>query len=722
MKLKNKGAEERRPHGHEKPWVTGFLLHQLIRYIQKNFPKKKQALNFSEILNTSNGFETIRDAESFLTDPNHWLPQEVLNKLLKKCEEISGDPEVAYHAALNHFQSMEGKKFSALERIAELMGDIRLTFICSPLWASAYATQFLKLQPFHIQDAPNSIGLIAQFQSQVKPRWSNHLLLKGNCEGFGKLYDFIETVECHEEFTQVRLEELILDYENYEIKTQGNTKIIFEKKSKKPVIEAQAIPLEPKPVPSLKETEDFPQDLMILPSLNGWLRPLSPQESKNPEIKEGILAYQIKSDGTLQRDGLHLKLKKGQIFGAPYSRFTFHWKKHPSSHDAPREVSLKKVSQFLFDHLKDMRSYQKKMLRMVMENNQLSTQNRTLKNEITQSTRFMGFIGKSRSMRKVYSLIQAVAHTDATVLITGETGTGKELVARALHDLGPRAQHRFLGLSCNALSENLMESELFGHERGAFTGAVTRRKGKFELAQGGTLFLDEIGDISPALQVKLLRVLQERSFQRVGGSEDIHMDVRIIAATNQDLDALIKQGKFRKDLFYRLHLIPIHLPPLRDREGDILLLVEHFIQKTKLKHKHHIERITPDALQCLSAYSWPGNVRELEYAIERSVILSGEYTALSKDLLPEEFTRQDSQNDTALGDLINQLEWNHISQYINKKGTMESAVNLFEWRIVQQAIEGHKGNKSQAARALNRTYRWLRKLEQKQEKDGNLPL
>jgi len=357
-----------------------------------------------------------------------------------------------------------------------------------------------------------------------------------------------------------------------------------------------------------------------------------------------------------------------------------------------------------------------------MENNQLSTQNRDLKNEITQSTRFMGFIGKSRPMREVYSLIQAVAHTDATVLITGETGTGKELVAKALHDLGPRAQHRFLGLSCSALSENLMESELFGHERGAFTGAVTRRKGRFELAQGGTLFLDEIGEISPALQIKLLRVLQERSFQRVGGSEDIRIDVRIIAATNQDLDALIKQGKFRKDLFYRLHLIPIHLPPLRDRTGDILLLVEHFIQKTKIKHKHHIQRITPEALQCLTAYSWPGNVRELEYAIERSVILSGEHTALSKDLLPREFTQKFSQNDTALGDLINQLEWNHISQYINQKGTMESAINLFEWRIVQQAIEGHKGNKSQAARALNRTYRWLRKLEQKQEQEGNLPL
>jgi len=722
MKLKNKETEERKPPGHEKPWVTGFLLHQLIRYIQKNFPKKKRALNFKEILNTTKGFEAIRDAESFLTDPNHWLPQEVLNNLLKKCEEISGDPEVAYHAALNHFQSMEGQKVSALERIAELMGDIRLTFICSPLWASVYATQFLKLQPFPIQDVPNSIGLLAQFQSQVKPRWSNHLLLRGNCEGFGKLYDFIEGVDCHEEFIQVRLEELILDYENYELKTRGNTKIIFEKHSKQPVIEAQQILLKPKPVPSLKETEDFPQELMILPSLNGWLKPLASQAPGNPDIKEGQLAYQIKNDGILRRNGLDLKLKKGQIFNAPYSRFTFHWKKSPSANDTPREVSLKKVSQFLFDHLKDMRTYQKKMLGMVMENNQLSTENRDLKNEITQSTRFMGLIGKSRPMQEVYSLIQAVAHTDATVLITGETGTGKELVAQALHDLGPRAQHRFLGLNCSALTETLLESELFGHERGAFTGAVSRKKGKFELAHGGTLFLDEIGEISPSLQVKLLRVLQERSFQRVGGSEDIRMDIRIIAATNQDLDALVKQGKFRKDLFYRLHLIPIQLPPLRDREGDILLLVEHFIHKTKLKYQHHIQRITPDALQCLCAHSWPGNVRELENVIERSIILSGEHTALSEELLPREYTQKFSKDKTALGDLIDQLEWNHISQFINKQGTMESLLNRFEWRIVQQAIAGHKGNKSQAARALNRSYRWLRKLEQKQEQDENLPL
>jgi transcriptional regulator with PAS, ATPase and Fis domain len=239
------------------------------------------------------------------------------------------------------------------------------------------------------------------------------------------------------------------------------------------------------------------------------------------------------------------------------------------------------------------------------------------------------------------------------------------------------------------------------------------------LAHKGTLFLDEIGDIPPAVQVRLLRVLQERSFHRVGGNDEIHVDVRIIAATNEDLESLVKERRFRRDLFYRLNVIPLRLPPLRERQEDIPLLVEHFIQKTRIRHPHPIQEITPEALEYLMAHGWPGNIRELENVIERAVALAGDRTQLTPELLPRELTKGGPQGATALGGLFDQLEWQQISQFMGEEGTIDSLMNHFEWRIVQQAIQGHGGNKSRAARALKRSYRWLRKLEKRIEQEGH---
>lgn len=262
------------------------------------------------------------------------------------------------------------------------------------------------------------------------------------------------------------------------------------------------------------------------------------------------------------------------------------------------------------------------VLKRALQSRALETENRSLREQLDARYGMEHIIGQSPVMQEVFDTIRQVAPSRATVLIQGESGTGKELVAHALHQLSPRSKGPFIAVHCAALSATLLESELFGHEKGAFTGATERRRGRFELADGGTLFLDEIGEIDAALQVKILRVLEERRFERVGGQETIDVDVRLVVATNRDLKQMVADGKFREDLFYRLDVVAVRLPPLRERTGDLPLLVQHFIATLARENEKKLEGITPDALQALSAYGWPGNVRELRNMIERMVVLS----------------------------------------------------------------------------------------------------
>jgi len=268
-----------------------------------------------------------------------------------------------------------------------------------------------------------------------------------------------------------------------------------------------------------------------------------------------------------------------------------------------------------------------------IENSSLKAEVNRLRQELQERYRFKNIIGESGAMQEVFKSIKKVTDSNVTVLLQGESGTGKELIARAIHFESEKRKNKpFIPVNCSALPESLLESELFGHEKGSFTGASGRRIGKFEQADGGTIFLDEIGEMSPSTQVKILRVLQEREFERVGGNELIHVNVRIISATNKNLEEAIKKGEFREDLYYRLSVFPIVIPPLRERKEDISLLAQYFIEKYATREEKDVRELSPDALELLMAYHWPGNVRELENAVERAVILASCDQILPKDL------------------------------------------------------------------------------------------
>jgi Nif-specific regulatory protein len=323
----------------------------------------------------------------------------------------------------------------------------------------------------------------------------------------------------------------------------------------------------------------------------------------------------------------------------------------------------------------------------------LREENLYLREEMGQVVRFETLVGESPSMQGVYALVERVLNTTATVLITGESGTGKELIARVIHHKGPRAHGPFIAVNCSAIPETLLEAELFGYEKGAFTGAAKRKPGRFELAAGGTLFLDEIVDMSPALQAKLLRVLQEKQFERVGGTETIATDARIIAATNRELEAMVKAGEFREDLFYRLNVYPIPLPPLRDRKKDILPLALHFVQKSSGELRKDVVKLSKEAKELLTDYHWPGNIRELENVVERAVILS-RGTVVTAQELPLAL-REGPRGQPLSGEVF-------------KLPPGGVALAELEKAVILQALERANYNKSRASKLLGLSRAQLR--------------
>ncbi|SDO72079.1 sigma-54-dependent transcriptional regulator [Desulforhopalus singaporensis] len=311
----------------------------------------------------------------------------------------------------------------------------------------------------------------------------------------------------------------------------------------------------------------------------------------------------------------------------------------------------------------------------------LAKENESLKNRLDEQFSFGSIIGKSIAMQKMFTTLSMVAPTDATVLITGESGTGKELVANALHQNSLRKDKPFIKLNCAALNENLLESELFGHEQGAFTGAATRREGRFELADGGTLFLDEIGDMSLQTQAKILRVLQEKEFERLGGTETVAVDVRLLAATHKDLSKMIGENTFRQDLYFRLSVVPVKLPALRERNTDIPDLASHFLKKFSEKNRKDIKGFHPEVLNLLMQYSWPGNIRELENTIERAVILC----------MGEQISAHD---------LPTHLLSEEVQEIKHSKQTEGFTLRDMEREVIRSTLEKTGNNKSRTAKLL----------------------
>ena len=314
-----------------------------------------------------------------------------------------------------------------------------------------------------------------------------------------------------------------------------------------------------------------------------------------------------------------------------------------------------------------------------------------LRSELENCKGFAHLVGGSASLSKTLKQASAAAATSATVLVLGENGTGKEMLARAIHEESPRASGPFVGVSCAALPETLIESELFGHEKGAFTGATAARKGRFELADTGTLFLDEISELTPAVQVKLLRVLQERSFERLGGTKTITVDIRLIAASNRDLEQDVEAGRFRRDLFYRLNVVPLTIPPLRERHEDVPLLAAHFAAKAADKHGRAPVELDPSLLEALQEYEWPGNVRELENLIERLIVLTPG-SKIGVEFLPEKMLR--TLPDTSVSD----------------ETTLDGAVTALKRRMIVQALNTEGGNRMAAARRLGISRSYLHRL------------
>jgi two-component system response regulator PilR (NtrC family) len=371
--------------------------------------------------------------------------------------------------------------------------------------------------------------------------------------------------------------------------------------------------------------------------------------------------------------------------------------------NASADSAIQALKMGAFDYILKTENYLEELrivVRHALENRRLREENTYLRREFKKVHGLGNLIGKSPAMQELFKMIEVVSGTNSTVLITGESGTGKELVAKAIHLSSPRADDAFISINCGAFAETLLESELFGYMKGAFTGAAANKKGLFEVADKGTIFLDEVGEMSQGMQVKLLRALQERTIRRVGGTEEIPVDVRIIAATNRDLAGMVAENQFREDLYYRVSVIPLEIPPLRRRRDDIPLLANHFLSRLNATMKRDIERISEEALRRLEAYDWPGNVRELENAMERAFILE-----TSRELTEAFLPNGSSPAAAGLLKLASDLPAEGID--------LEAYVESIHRGFLEEALRRSNGVQLKAAQMLRMTYRSFRHYLQK---------
>ncbi len=712
------------------PWITCLQSGILIRHLEARYPEQVSKVDLQRVMGAAESFQEIQDAHAFLTDTTNWIPHSVFRELIKSCELATGLKDFTYQAALAYYETVKTQSPTLIETIAILLNDVESMFRSVGDWASAY-TNYLQLQSFVCPDEAQTAHILSHYLPPVDPGLGNMNLVHGNIEGIAKLDPTVETVTCEEIYSQMRLETLVNEFGDAYIISSKNDRITVARRSTGDgVIVGRAITLVPKlvpvkddptPVPPPTDEQRIaridPQNRLAVWTVGGTTDP----KDRVPNPESLCTAVRIERGGTLSAGSLSTTIKTGAIYNAPYTHHLLRWKnRSPLADDAmatgspPQLLTDRRAfAHRLFAHLRNLQATHRHTLTMFLRNVELAQENVQLREELAASQEAGGIIGKSQAIRDLVTLIQTIAPSDTTVLITGETGTGKELAARLIHQLSRRKDRRFVAVNCGALPETLLESELFGHEKGSFTGAIAQKKGKFELAEGGTLFLDEIGDISPAVQVKLLRVIQEREFQRVGGTSDLKANVRLIAATNRDLIAMMEQKQFRQDLFYRLNVIQLYVPALRERPEDIAELARHFAERFAEKIGKSIAGLSPDALQFCLSYKWPGNIRELENVLERAVTLVPEGKKwITPDLLPKILrATTEAASSVDIAELIDHIEWGALLRTLEKSGSLTELLNHVEWTITRRAVAEYGGNKSRAAKVLGRTYRWLRKLE-----------
>jgi len=734
-------------------WATTFLTHQLLHYLETVSPAAFRAIDFDELLTGIEGFEPPDDPLAFLRDPHHWLPEPLLRRTLVAVEEASRNKEVAYEAALHYFSRGRSASPSLLELVALAFADVGGMVAHSHLWAGAYTT-YLRLQALvprplasqaPTEDNERHIWLLSRIDSGVPKILSAHHFLRGNYEGFTRLYGWVETVACEADFLQLSLEEIAAEFAGASVRWDGERARVCDAAGAV-VAEGRAVALEEARIvldPAAPAGDEASAIAPLQENTASLLRPAgrtahavpSLSSAASPSITSGAQAVEITNGGTLMSRGTGEALRhhfhEGEIYGAPYSCYRFRWRERPRAVEAATGTVRQQFSFMILQALQQVQAVRRELLSATIGRQQLAVENLKLRRRLDQPAGHPTILGGSPAIREVCRMVDLLAETDTTALIMGETGTGKELVAQAIHRQSARASGPFLAVNCGALTESLLESELFGHEKGAFTGAINRRRGAFEVAHGGTLFLDEIGEIPPSMQVKLLRVLQEREFHRVGGERPIAVDVRVIAATNQPLDRRVAEGRFRQDLYYRLKVVPVTVPPLRQRRDDIPLLAEHFLREYVARLKRRVTAIGPEAMAALLDYDWPGNVRELCHAIERAVLLSGGQTTLTRALLPPELQPARSVSAEEATATVSPAstdpwsgmdDWPRFAALLKQHGSLDGLLTQIEWRIVTKAMAAHGGNKSRAAKALGRSYRWLRKLESRLQSPPNPPI
>lgn len=666
------------------PWLTCFFTDILLTHLQET-GKGKKRIDYPGLFQGVEGLESPSDPRAFLKDVHNWVPLIVLTDLLSQCEKISGREDFAYHAARAYFDPRKKRLPSLFDIIARILSDVRSVLTYVNLWG-AMQTNFLKLQAFEKEDTRSGLYILAQFDEKARPTVGIMQLLQGILEGFPRLYSFIHDVQCIDELTQSRIEDIIGEFPDYAVASTGDRLVASRHGSDEPIVEAIAVPLKTEFVSVSREFMGALPEALVVEPHDGQIGVLSHQEETNPHKRsDAPRAYRITKEGTVAHGRASYSFEKGDVYNAPYSRVRFVWKESPKPQREVTPAHVKKeVSRLLFDYLDQMKRNQVHAIQHNIEKRRLRLENISLRREVERGYGFAGIVGTSDKIQELIGLVRSIAATDVTVLIQGETGTGKELIAKAIHYNSPRRPKRFVPVNCGSLTETLLESELFGHEKGAFTGAITQRKGIFEFADGGTLFLDEIGEIPPSTQVKLLRVLQEGEFQRVGGTHVIRVSVRIVAATNQNLEELITQGRFRQDLYYRLNVVPIRVPPLRERVEDIPLLVSHFIEKRNPHLNQRIRGMSPEAMAVITAHRWPGNVRELENVIQRMMVTAkGEM--LDVQDLPLEIRGPEGPRREKARDL---------------KDTARASARMVENRAILDALAKSGGNVTQAARSL----------------------